>query len=491
MARRLLVVVLHGAGPYYLEPLLAAGRLPVLARLRDKGTSFVLRSPLPVAAGAWVTMFTGMPMGEHGVIDYVQMDARLYHGTTGRVVRASEYADRTTFAVLSRQGFEIAVIALPMTWPGFPVRGIMISGFPMPDELRPATWPPELADTLPRFALRPLVSLRYEAKKEIRSWIEHHIASVTGYALECWRARRFDAVFACFAVPDIAHHFFWEYDAERVRASMFPVYEEVDRALGRLLEAAGPDDMVIVHSDHGGGPAPHRVFGVNRWLVEQGWLVPRLAHSAALARPLNRVVQWAKRLRLNQRLASVIRGRLRSGVASITQNTALMDWERSAAYGMNFFYPLAGVEVNRRGRQARGIVPPGETAERLLEGISARLAELVDTRTGARVCRSIRPSRELFDGPYIDRFPDLVVELHPDYDARTQLTRAVFEDNGLQWEYPYLGYHAREGIFLMAGPGVAAGRVGPAMEMIDVAPTILAALGVRAPAWMRGTPRYP
>lgn len=331
-------------------------------------------------------MFTGEPIGAHGVIDYIQLDASQYHISTGNIASSGDYAERTTFAALSRQGRKIACIALPMTWPAFSVNGIMISGFPLPDEMRPTTWPQELAASLPPFSLKPLTSLRYEAREDIQAWLHFHVDRIEEYTLDCWKSRRYDAVFSCFAAPDIAHHFFWTPDQAETREAMFPIYERVDRALERLLRAVEPDDLVIVHSDHGGGPAPSRVFGVNRWLMEQGWLALRSARREPLVQWTNRAVQWAKRRRLNQWLAPVIRGRLRGRVSDLTHNAAFMNWRRSVAYGMSFFYPLVGIEVNRSGRQSEGVVPPGPETDALLDDAAARLRALVDPATGVAIC---------------------------------------------------------------------------------------------------------
>ena len=71
-------------------------------------------------------------------------------------------------------------------------------------------------------------------------------------------------------------HYFWEYvDPEHpapggldddVRAALLAVYDELDQAIGRLVDAAGPDANVVLLSDHGFGTKPERSVRVNRWL---------------------------------------------------------------------------------------------------------------------------------------------------------------------------------------------------------------------------------
>lgn len=487
---RVVAIVLHGGGPYYLEPLLAAGRVPHLARLIAEGSSRLLRSPYPLSASAWVTMLTGQSVGTHGIVDYMQVDARSYHPMTAERVDSSSYRDRTIFAALTAAGRRTASIYLPMTYPPFPLNGFMMSGFPLPDEQRPPTWPPEVAARLGPMNRRKLTSTRYERADLVREYLDFHLDRISAVTLDACRDRSFDVVIACLALPDLAHHYFWTADTPEALEPIYQVYERVDAAIGRFRAVTEADDIFAVFSDHGGGPAPGRLFWVNRWLQDAGYLVPR---SAALQRAggvalVNAGIRLGRRLRVNQRLAPYLGDRLRGRVSAVTQNDVFVDWSSTRAYGMSLFYPLAGVEVNLRGRQRQGVVSPGAEYEAIVAELTEGLARLEDPETGRRVCREVRRGAEMFPGPHADRFPDLVAVLDRDYDARAQIADRVFEPNRLEWEYPYLGYHADQGTFAIAGPGIAAGRVLDAVNMVDVAPTLLALAGVAPPAWMEGRP---
>jgi hypothetical protein len=53
----------------------------------------------------------------------------------------------------------------------------------------------------------------------------------------------------------------------------------------------------------------------------------------------------------------------------------------------------------------------------------------------------------------------------------------------------FAGEHDLDGVWLIAGPGIAAGRAEP-MSLFDVAPTLLALLGIPAAADMPGAVRF-
>ena len=490
MRKRVLAVVLHGFGPYYLDPLLAQGRLPHLQTILDAGASARLRAPFPVSAATWVTMFTGQSAGVHGALDYVQVDARSYHGTHARLADNREFRDDTVFSVASREGLRVAALFLPMTHPPWEVNGIMVPGFPIPDERRPLTYPPELAEELGQIAPRRLLHLRYEDKEAVSDYLERTLSRIEEVTVSAWRNGNYDLMYTCVPVPDLAHHYFWNRDDPAAMERLYRTYESVDATVGRYASMVDDDTYLAIFSDHGGGPAPRRRFYVNEWLAAERLLAVRspLVYRLGLVGATNSLLQVVRRFRLHQKLRPLLRGRVRQGVLSLTHNDVFFDWSRSRAYGVEFFYPLVGVEINLRGRQQRGIVTPGAEYEALRDRLRASLEELVDPATGARVCRRVCRREEMFHGPYLERIPDLIAVLDDDYDGKVQLGPQVFADNELQWEYPFMGYHSREAFFTVRGPGVAPGRVLEKTGMIDLAPTLLNLLEVPIPDSMEGAP---
>jgi predicted AlkP superfamily phosphohydrolase/phosphomutase len=486
---RLLVMFLHGGGRYYLDPLLSSGRLPALDRLRRAGHERFFQTELPIAAGAWVTLLTGQATATHGVLDYIDRDARAYDGMAGRAASSVDYRDRTVQSILSQAGRRLASIYLPMTHPPWWVNGVMISGFPLTDERRPPTCPPELSRALPPFSDHRLLTLKYGNPQRIDDYLVQNLSRIEAVTADYCRDLRYDVVMTCLPTPDLAHHYFWKPDSPAAIERIYGHYERVDATIGRLAETMHERDTVVVCSDHGGRAAPRRLFGVNRWLMDAGYLTTRTSSLAVRGAVgiTNRAVAWAKRQRLNQLLAKRITGRLRRGVSSMTQNTAFVDWSRSRAYGLDFFCPLTGVEINLQGRQAHGIVKSADY-EPLRREVTDRLTALKDQETGSLVFTRVVPREALFNGPHVDRFPDVIGILNEDYDVKTQLDRPALGPNHGEPDYPYLGYHGHDAYFCARGPGIPAG-VGPSTStMRDLAPTLLTLAGVRPPAFMEGRP---
>src|SRR5262249_60923187 len=82
--------------------------------------------------------------------------------------------------------------------------------------------------------------------------------------------------------------------AKQFGSAILKVHRLMDEEVGRLLAAAGPDTLVALVSDHGGGPAHKEVF-LNVWLEQQGWLKRKAA-----AKPNQTYATLMRRLRLTR-----------------------------------------------------------------------------------------------------------------------------------------------------------------------------------------------
>lgn len=284
-------------------------------------------------------------------------------------------------------------------------------------------------------------------------------AAMMRYELE-----RFDrGLFFClFDTPDRIQHMFWRFRdpshpahrGEPVPPEMAQVIEEhyraCDAVVGEALEHADEDTLVLVASDHGFADY-RRAFHLNAWLHRQGYLA------------------------------------LRPGVEPGPEAGDLLehvDWSRTRAYGCG----LAGLWLNLRGREAEGIVPPAH-AEALKAEIGARLGGLADPERGDMAVRRALRREDAFSGPYLEQAPDVLVCCAPGYrissgSAMGGVGTSVFEDNRERWS----GDHV---VDPLAVPGVlfANRQLGSdAPAIVDLAPTILDALGVPGAADMEGRP---
>lgn len=124
-SRSVLFVGLDGADWRFLEPLMAAGRLPNLARLEREGSGGVLETEQPpLSPLLWTTMMTGRSPLEHRILDFVR-----FNPATGRrePITSDERRVPAVWNISSGAGRAVAVVGLWATFPADETNGLLAS----------------------------------------------------------------------------------------------------------------------------------------------------------------------------------------------------------------------------------------------------------------------------------------------------------------------------------------------------------------------------
>lgn len=515
-SRRLVVIGLDGATFDLIEPWAAAGQLPNLSRLLAEGSWAPLRSVIhPFTAQAWTSMVTGTQQGKHRVFDFWERDFETYGF---RLLNASHRSLPALWNLLSRAGKNVIIVNLPQTYPPDPVRGVLISGRDTPGLGASYSYPSHLKTELDRVSDTPYVIVPDDwlwmqrrrpdlARKELLREVDVRFDAVT----HLMATRPWDLTFFVVSATDGAAHFFWKYhdpshplhdpaEAVRYGDTLREVYRRCDHRIGKLLERLEQEGNcnVLVVSDHGQGPLGRQAIHLNLWLGTQGLL--RFRDSAGVQSLGERATVLASKA--VQRGKRSLYGRIR--FQTLTKLRRLWPDSLRTRLGTEAFFPdvdwgqtrafseeLRGnIWINVRGRDPLGIVEPGAEYERLRDEIVATLPQLTDLTTGSRPIQRVWRREELFSGPFLDRFPDLIVEAdYPDMfkphgsyrgPAARRLTTAEMAQRAIT------GCHRMNGVFVAWGPDIAPGSHPLDAALIDIAPTVLHLLGHPVPAEMDG-----
>jgi predicted AlkP superfamily phosphohydrolase/phosphomutase len=237
-------------------------------------------------------------------------------------------------------------------------------------------------------------------------------------------------------------------DIESYKHVLGDMYAKMDDLVGRTLKHVGDNDLFFVLSDHG-FESFYRGVNLNSWLCDNGYLVLK---------------EGAKR-----------GGDFFKGV----------DWSKTKAYSVG----LGGIYLNRKGREAKGIVEKGKETEALKAELKSKLDGLVDDERGEVAIKKVAISSKLYRGPYLGAGPDLLVGYNKGYRASWAavtggVTDTIFEDNDKAWG----GDHCIDPELV---PGVLycnrpLDREDPGLE--DMAPTALTMFGLPIPKHMDGKP---
>ncbi|MFN8545936.1 MAG: alkaline phosphatase family protein [Candidatus Binatia bacterium] len=498
MSLRTVILGLDGVTFDIVDPLVAAGRMPTLARLIRDGVRAPLGSTVPpVSAPAWVTFLTGKHPGKHGVFNFQNLDARRYSGFSETLVNSSFFRGTT---LLDHLGTTTEVRSLayrvPMTFPPWDVRnGVVIAGPPVPDRQRPYARPRTVEAEIGRMA--SLSTDEVNRAKENRD-----VAAVdAGNRFELdllervtrrYLANGTDLVIAFTGIADTLHHYFWAFHdptfpthepgaPEPLRTVITRAYEAIDATLGRILEGLDPAVAVMIVSDHGGGPQPVHHVNFNALLRQAGYLTPAGGGRAQVATGMGRLVDEARRRLpwrawLKRNLPEIVQGRLRG----LRNATGAVAWERTRAYAVPVYYPITGVWVNLQGRQPKGVVAPGAEYERLRGELIERLRGLRHPETDAPLVVGVWRREEVFTGPHAEDAPDLVVETAAGYHGGIDLDRLVTAAPASALRQ-VSGSHTRDGIFVAAGGPFRRGVTLDHPNLADVLPTGLHLVGAALP----------
>jgi predicted AlkP superfamily phosphohydrolase/phosphomutase len=222
-------------------------------------------------------------------------------------------------------------------------------------------------------------------------------------------------------------------------------YEEKDRFLGKVLEGIDEKTLLLIISDHG-ITSFERAVHMNTWLADNGYL------------------------RLTKEL--------------IDEDGSLfryVDWENTRVYSLGF----TSIYLNLQGREGKGQVSEVDK-EKLINELVTKLENMVDPLTGKKIVHKAYRREEIYKGQYAKDSPDIIIGYNPGYRMSWQTAiggfgRDFIEDNVKRWN----GDHLVDPSFV---PGVLFSNIklNEKAHQMDVAPSVLEALGLEIPKDMDG-----
>jgi predicted AlkP superfamily phosphohydrolase/phosphomutase len=430
--RPLLVLGLDGATLDVVGPLVAAGRMPHLAALLGEGAGHRLPSTRPpMTFPAWSSFLTGLSPGHHGMFDFTQKVPGAYRV---RFINATDRAGASLFERVGRAGGRVLALGMPATFPPERVPGLLVSGFDAPvstgTDARAASDPGLYREVAAKVG--PWMRPDLDEGARADGWHERAVAVLldrierkTAFTLEALARLRArgeppDLVCVVFSESDTVQHHFWrDHDpasprhdpgASAVRrGAVARVHERLDAACAEISAAFQPQAACAVVSDHGFGGASRRVLHLNRYLETCGLLRRTPTRRGGLATVARTARDGALRW-LSPGQAQALFRRARPAAARLESAVrfAGTDWRRTVAFSEDV-NTQPGVWLNLAGREAEGSVAASDHERVRREVIEA----LLDWKLpgGGRVVAQALPREEVYEGPYTERAPDVVVEL--------------------------------------------------------------------------------
>jgi len=299
---RVLLIGVDGASVRLLDRLKSEGRLPNLSKLVQKGASGVFRPEPPLLSPRiWTSVATGKRPANHGIEGW----ARIAEDGTPYLYSGNERHARALWNIVSAAGMRVGVVNWLMTHPPEVVNGVIVSDHAvegMEDDklemasqfarnmkgaqgeaqlseaagtawVSPASFEGRVRDARTAPPLTgipsPFADLEKWPPGDISDFMRRvydadEFAAQVALAID--REYRPELLLVYLPGVDRISHFLWDsieppevipehmrwpdFIVEKHSTALITYYEYVDELIGRLTEGRGPNDLVVVISDH-------------------------------------------------------------------------------------------------------------------------------------------------------------------------------------------------------------------------------------------------
>jgi predicted AlkP superfamily phosphohydrolase/phosphomutase len=502
---RVLLVGLDAAEPSLLEAWARDGHLPAIRRLMDEGESTRLSSLAQHFPDlVWPALYGSRNPAQLPAPFFIspRPDGRGFEFFDDLAVDVEPF-----WCTAAQQGRRCIVVDVPKTGLLPPAGGIQLVGWGPHATFQPCvSYPPDLAARVQaRYGRYPVTTCDDHGRgprefARMRRALLSAVESRRRILLDLMGEQPWDLFFAVFAETHCAGHQFWhlhdpshpDHDGgpEELRSALRDVYVAVDKAIGTLMEAAGPETQVVLFSVHGMKPQYHGrdllPTLMDWWGMRGGENIapdPARKRSASVRRPMLDALreriplrwQYVVKRRLPSWIERRLMGRFIGGPA-----TSL----RARAFCVPNNDLNAAIRINAIGRDSLGIVPAGRPFDELREFLMLRMQEVVNPATGRAAFEDVTLIQEQFDGDYGDRLPDISALWSNEHPITALYSPGYGTVTGAHRDQRTGGHNAEGFLAMSRLDGFESALAGAAGN--DLAPTVLRMLGVPIPPHMVG-----
>jgi predicted AlkP superfamily phosphohydrolase/phosphomutase len=502
------------------SPLITAwagdGTLPHIAALMRTGLVCPMKGVEALYHGAtWPSFYTSKNPGRHGIwwLDHLRP------GTYELLpLEPENFAHlRPVWEVLSDAGRRVCVLDVPLTVRSKALNGIQTVEWGQHDSLWSfSAYPTSLRrEILRRFGPHPaprFCDTRYRRTSDQYTGFAEQLGQGAAVRAELTRTllseHPWDFAIQVFSEAHCAGHQLWHtHDPSHPsseRDELDPetdliqkVYVAIDAAIGEIVAGVDEDTTVMVVALHG----IDNHFGSSPILPE---ILKRLGVSTP-ATPLHERTTTSGGSGLLGRIAAayhLLPGAIRGPLYELRHVVKRKTLGRGATIPIDpsrslcFFVPTgpatAGIRLNLVGREPAGILEPGAKEEAFCAQLTEDLLAIIDPETGKPLAARVQRAKDLFQGSFLDRMPDLLVEWNQEVvvgstilgngkGSRLRGTSARIGTVEFTSEHSRSGDHRIEGICIARGPHIRPGRLDRTVSTLDLAPTFTRILGCDLP----------
>lgn len=420
---RTVVVGLDGVPYTLLKDLISRGCIPNMSSIFENGYFGQMSVCIPeISSVSWSSFMTGTQSGEHGIFGFMDLEPGTYNMFFPNFTHLKV---PTLWDTLAAKGKKSVVINMPATYPAREMHGVLISGFVAID-INKAVYPPSFIPALNEMGYRidlDTMKARNDHEFLFRD-LDETLAARKRAVDFLWKEVDWDLFTVVITGTDRLMHFIWdafEDEAHPHRQDFLDYLGKVDAFVGQLFERfndlhSSKDNInhFYMLSDHGCTKIKTEVY-LNRWLQNQGFLKFRNDNPES--------------------------------IQDIGPGSTAFVLDPSRLY------------INLTGKYPLGAVDPADY-ERVREELKDGLENLTFD-DGNRIAKKVYLKEELYQGPYVDLGPDLVILSNSGFDLKGKVSsKSVFDRTNLT------GMHSQDDAFFFSTSGTHCDTIFDAKNII-------------------------
>ncbi|MBU4129124.1 MAG: alkaline phosphatase family protein [Proteobacteria bacterium] len=420
---RSVIIGLDGVPFSMLKDLKENSGIPNMSSLFDKGYFGKMNVCVPeISSVSWSSFMTGTQSGEHGIFGFIDLEPGTYKMYFPNFMNLKH---NTLWDELSKEDKKAVVINMPATYPAKKINGALISGFVAID-INKAVYPTSIIPDLNKMGYRIDVDTMKARQdhdflfQDLKNTLEGRRRAVDFL----WKEIDWDLFIVVITGTDRLMHFLWnayEDTGHSYHKNFLDYFKLVDSFVGNIYEkflslngSKEDKNNFFMLSDHGFTKIKTEVY-LNRWLQDNGYLKFQKDNPKT--------------------------------IMDIAPDSTAFALDPSRIHiNMKGKYPFGKVDISDLNR----------VCEELKDGL-----EKLCFDDGNCVAKKVYFKEELYNGPYIDQAPDLVVLSHHGYDLKGRVSSPeVFGLTNLQ------GMHTQDDAFFFNSNGMQCNSIFEAKKII-------------------------
>ena len=432
----------------------------------------------PDSDTAWASIYTGLNPAEHGVVKFVDPLEKSIQIQT-QESEADFVRGKTFWDVASKFNKKVCVLLPHISYPPWEVNGLMVSRSRVSGSIKQY---PDHFEGYDLQKLRPPIGVPRRDLDTMRTLANEYkdlVLNEFDFFQKMYSESNWDIFFCYSSALDAIQHYFWNYcdpesqdyaEGDPLKDVIREFYILYDTLVGKLLTLVDSETTVFIVSDHGHGGRPPKLVNINEILRLHGFLSCENMNvtSNAFYRLRSKGIEVISKYDLGwiaSKILTVI-----PQTKKISTITGGFNPECSIAYTTDLSgvkaYTYGGVKINL------DMVPSHEyevTREKII-------SLLKDTLQGKYTW--IEKREDLYVGEFIDRYPDIVIQLHEGYGLGCNVNTPIVSDAYTSNIVP--GSHRGDTpiFFILNGGSNSSIRE---ITLMDIAPAILGILKIGRP----------